>query len=154
MASPSQLPASLPSILLSLFSYAVVGYIILGDKYGLLSIAGHIGVELVILYAVSYLVLRLQNRLVRLVQTMSALIGSSLVISLVSIPLTWMLPETSDQATPDSLTLQVNLALLFWSLAVISLVFKRAFELSTIAAGFLAFNYFLVYELIILNFLQ
>lgn len=154
IASPSDLPHSLSSVVLSLFAYAVVGYILLGDQYSVIAILGHIGAELLILFAFSFVVLRFQNRQSRLLQTMSALIGSSLIISLVSIPLMWVLPQPAAPGQIEPITLQVNLLLLFWSLAVISLIFKRAFELSTIAAGFLAFNYFLLYELIIINFLQ
>ena len=66
IASPSDLPPSVPSLLLSLLAYFAVGYIVLGDQYSPLSILGHIAAELLILYAISFLVLRFQQRLPRL----------------------------------------------------------------------------------------
>ena len=43
----------------------------------------------------------------------------------------------------DPLVFYFNLLLLFWYLAIISLIFKRSFEIRTMTAGFLSFNYFL-----------
>jgi hypothetical protein len=63
-----------------------------------------------------------------------------------------LLPDAPTAEQPGTLTLQLNLLLLFWNLAVISLIFKRAFEIRTIVAGIIAFNYFLLYELLLMNF--
>lgn len=154
MASPADLPARQTSLLLTLIAYVITGFVILGDQIAALTIIGHIAIELAVLSAFSYLVLRFQQRQERLLQTLSALIGSSLVISLISIPVMALLPNGGSVQDPAPLTLQVNLLLLFWSLAVISLIFRRAFEIPTLAAGFLAFNYFLLYELLIIGLLQ
>ena len=151
MASPAELPYSPASIVLTLVAYFATAALLLGDDYSAGHIVSLIVVEAMILYLVSLLVLKARGHLERLVQTLSALFGSGLVISLIGIP---VLLATSDSGADGVATAQyLNLALLLWSLAVISLIFKRAFEISTIAAGFLAFNYFLLYELIIVNFL-
>ena len=81
---------------------------------------------------------------------MSALIGINLIVSLVSIPVFYLLSSpTPDQVNP--LTLQINVILLVWNLAIISLIFKRSFQINTLLAGFIAFNYFVLYEYILMK---
>jgi len=151
-ASPARLPYSLPCLLLTLLAYVIAGEILLGDQRSFPSILVQIALEFLILYAISYITLKFNGRLERLLQTMTALSGVSLIISLVSIPLVFVLPESPGENEIHPVTLQINLLLLFWNLAVISLIFKRAFGINTLAAGFIAFNYFLLYELLLLNF--
>ena len=154
MASPSDLPASVRSLQLTLVAYFIAGLFLLRDQYGPLQVLAHIAIEMGIFYALCFLVLRWQRRLQRMLQTMSALVGSSLVVSLVSIPVSLLLPQMTPTGEINTSAMTVNLMLLFWNLAVISLIFKRAFEVPTIAGGFVAFNFFLIYELIVINFLQ
>lgn len=151
LSSPSNLPYSQGCILLTLLAYIGVGNLLLGDDRNLLSIALQIGIEVLLLFAISYTVLRLTHKLGRLIQTLSALIGINLIVSIVSLPLLLMLPATGDDTTIDPLFLQLNLALLLWNLAIISLIFKRAFEIRTLLAGFIAFNYFLLYEYLLIS---
>lgn len=151
ISSPSQLPPGLACIALTFVAYLVVGLLWLADQQGIPAVVTQVGLEVSILYAFSFIILKFRNKIERLRQTMSALIGSSLIISMVSIPILSILPEAPAEDQINALTLQVNLLLLFWNLAVISLIFKRAFEISTIAAGFIAFNFFLLFELILLN---
>jgi hypothetical protein len=152
--SPSSLPAGRACIPLTLLLYLIAGIWWLAEMQGVMAVVVQIGLEVGLLYALSFLILRFKNKPERLLQTMSALIGSSLVISLVSMSVLSFLPEAAAETPGNSLNLQVNLLLLFWNLAVISLIFKRAFEISTIAAGFVAFNFFLLFELILINILQ
>jgi hypothetical protein len=52
----------------------------------------------------------------------------------------------------ESLTqfeIYLSIALIFWNLAVLSLIFKRAFGIGTLASAMISFNYFLLYQLII-----
>jgi hypothetical protein len=154
LSSPSELPHHAPSVLLSLAAYFIVAVIMLGGQYSLGVIIGYLAVELVMLYLITYLVLNAQKRLQRLLQTLSALIGSSLIVSLVNLPFALMLPDAPEQAAQDEAVMHILRILLFWNLAIISLIFKRAFEVSTLLAGFLALNYFLFYELIVINLFQ
>jgi len=153
MASPADLPYSPASVVMTLVAYFATAVFLLGDQYDIGRILSLIVVEGVILYVISYLVLKARGLSVRLLQTLSALFGSGLVISLIGVPLLLLVPD-ADSGESGALARNLNLTLLLWSLAVISLIFKRAFEISTIAAGFLAFNYFFLYELIIVNFLR
>lgn len=154
LSAPSDLPYSPVSLALTLLAYFIVGLMLLGAQHGPLQVLAHIAVEISILWGLSYLVLKLQKRLSRLLQTLSALAGSGLVVSLVMMAVMVALGDLDATTEPTPWELRINLALLFWNLAVISLIFKRAFEVSTLAAGFIAFNYFLLYELVVFNFLQ
>ena len=123
----------------------------LHDQRSLPSIAAQVLVEILILYVISYTILRITKKSERLLQTLSSLIGVNLVISIVGLPIMYLLPEVIPGEPIDPLVLQLNLLLLLWNLAVISLIFKRSFDIRTLTAGFLSFNYFLLYELILLT---
>lgn len=151
-SSPSNLPYSPECIYLTLLVYIGVGELLLGDERSLSSILVQVAVEIFLLFLISLIILKFINKPQRLFQTMSALIGVNLIVSIVSLPVAYLLPEVSSGDRVDPIVLQVNLLLLLWNLAIISLIFKRAFEIRTIIAGFIAFNYFLLYELILINF--
>ena len=151
-SSPAKLPFSLASLILTLIAYITVGEFLLGEERALLSIILQIGIEILILLSITFIALKLTNKPERLLQTISALIGVSLIISLTSLLIMSALPESGNTEEINPLILKVNLILLFWNLAVISLIFKRAFEIRTITAGFIAFNYFVFYEFLLLNF--
>ncbi len=150
-SSPANLPYSPSCILLSAIAYSLVGILLLHDHRSLPSIVGQVVVEILILSAISYTILRFSKKTERLLQTLSALIGVNLVISMVGLPIMYLLPEVTPGEPIDPLVLQLNLLLLLWNLAVISLIFKRSFEIRTMTAGFISFNYFLLYELILLG---
>ena len=139
-------------MLLTLLVYLVVGYFALIDHFSLPTIATLIALEVAIFSMICTVILRLIKHPERLLQTLSALIGVSLVVSLVSLPIFQALPPVVENEPIDPTLLKVNLLLLLWNLAAVSLIFKRAFEFSTGMAAFIAFNNFLLYELIRINF--
>jgi hypothetical protein len=149
--SPSKLPYSPHCLALTLLAYIITGQILLGDQRSLISIVAQIALELAILYAISFIILKYKNKTGRLLQTLTALAGVSLMIGLLSIPVLYLLPGPSGEDQINPIVLQINLFLLLWNLAVISLIFKRSFEINTLTAAFIAFNYFLLYELLLLN---
>lgn len=151
LSTPAKLPYSPASILLTLIAYIIVGELLLGDERTLLSIIVQIAAEVLILFCISFIALKITRKPQRLIQTLSALIGVSLCISLASL-LTILIFDSSENGQINPAVLQFNLILLLWNLAVISLIFKRAFEIRTIAAGFIALNYFLFYEFLLVNF--
>ncbi len=150
-SSPASLPYSHTCILLTVIAYSLVGFLLLHELRSLPSILAQVMVEILLLYAISYAMLRFSHKSERLLQTLSALIGVNLIVSIVGLPIMYLLPEVQPDEPIDPLVLQLNLLLLFWNLAVISLVFKRSFEIRTLTAGFLSFNYFLLYELLLLT---
>ena len=52
----------------------------------------------------------------------------------------------------DNLLIYATVAILIWNLAILSLIFKRAFEISTHLSAMIAFNYFVVYQFIVIWF--
>ena len=152
LSSPAKLPFSSASILLTLIAYITVGELLLGADRGIFSIIIQIGIEVLILFGMTFIVLKITKKPERLLQTLSALIGVSLIISLASLLIMSALPDSGNADEINPIILQVNLVLLLWNLAAISLIFKRAFEIRTFTAGFIAFNYFLFYEYLIFTF--
>jgi hypothetical protein len=67
------------------------------------------------------------------------------------IPVFHFLPLPMGGEAVQPLTQQVSIVLLVWNLAALSLIFKRSFEIQTVLAGFIAFNYFLLYEFILIS---
>jgi hypothetical protein len=151
-SSPARLPYSPSSIVLSTMAYLLVGEALLSEIKSLPSILLQVGLEIFIFFLISTFMLGLKKKRSRLLQTLSALIGVNLVISLFTLIVISMLPGYHNTESIDPLLLQLNLIILLWNLAVISLIFKRSFEIKTITAGFIAFNYLLLYEFIVLNF--
>lgn len=152
LSSPAKLPYSQASLFLTVLAYILVGEFLLGDERGLISIIIQISFEVIILFAISFITLKLTNKPQRLLQTVSALIGVSLIISVTSLLIMFLLPESGDAEQINPLVLKLNLLLLLWNLAAISLIFKRSFEIRTITAGFIALNYFVFYEFLLINF--
>jgi hypothetical protein len=148
-SSPSNLPFNPNTIVFTLLAYVLVGYTLLGNQRTLLSISGQILIEVTILYAISSITLKLVKKPERLIQTVFALIGVNLIVSLISIPVFYLLSSPSPDQQLNSTSFQINVLLLVWNLAIISLIFKRSFQVNTLLAGFMAFNYFLIYEYIL-----
>ena len=152
LASPASLPYSPSALVLTSLAYLLVGDLLLGEVKSLFSIVLQICLEIAIFIFICYAMLGFKKKLERLLQTLSALIGVSLIISLASLIMASMLAQPLNEEAIEPMLLQLNLAILLWNLAVISLIFKRSFEIKTITAGFLAFNYLLLYEFIVINF--
>ncbi len=152
LSSPSNLPFNPYTVVLTLLAYVIAGYALLGSERSLISISGQILIEIGLLYAISSVVLKLVKKPERLIQTMSALIGINLIVSLVSIPIFYLLSApTPDQLSP--IAFQIDIIFRLWNLAIISLIFIRSFQINTLLAGFMAINYFLFYIILMKVFL-
>lgn len=152
MASPAAMPHQPRVLLINLFLYLCIGFLLLGDILPFINIALQIFLELILLTTISALILKLVAKPERLLQTVSALLAVNLFTSVASYLVMSMFPDT--EITESSLLITINLILLFWNLAVISLIFRKAFELSVLLSGFIAFNYFVVYQYLIFHLLQ
>lgn len=150
-SSPEKLPNSVYCILLSLTSYLLVGLLLVDGQRSYLTIVNNIVLELILLTLITYIILRIRKTLSRIFQTMSALIGVNLIMTSVSLPL-YSLVIGHNVSDPSVSQLEINLsmALIFWNLAVLSLIFKRAFGTRTLTSAMISFNYFVLYQLIIL----
>ncbi len=83
-------------------------------------------------------------------QTYSALICINVVITAATIPVYNLVADSGGDG--DSLLIYITLAILVWNLAVLSLIFKRAFEISTHLSAMISFSYFFVYQFIVIWF--
>jgi hypothetical protein len=99
---------------------------------------------------IAYAGLRWKKSLARFQQTFSALLGINVIITGATIPVYRSVISNTDST--ESLLIYVTLAILIWNLAVLSLIFKRSFEISTHLSAIISFNYFVVYQFIIIWF--
>jgi hypothetical protein len=147
-SSPERLPNSYHCIALSLISYLLVGLMLVDMQRSYLTIIGHIALEIILLGLITYVALRLKKKLYRLIRTLSALIGTNLIMTSISLPIYSLVIGNSVSA--ESFTqLEFSLSI-FWNLAVLSLIFKRAFDIGTLVSAMISFNYFVLYQLIII----
>jgi len=88
----------------------------------------------------------------RFIQTMSALVGSGMIISLISVPIYYIfIPQFLEQQDVSQTVVNITLLLLVWNLAIISHIFKRSLEVSTLMSAVIAFNYLIVFQIIIIS---
>jgi hypothetical protein len=150
LSSPERLPYSLHSIALTVSAYLFMGSLLADEQRGYAAICAQIILELGMLSLIAYTGLRWKKSLARFQQTFSALLGINMVITAVTIPVYRGVSSLTD-STENSL-IYVTLFILIWNLAVLSLIFKRAFEISTHLSAMISFNYFVVYQFIVIWF--
>jgi hypothetical protein len=142
LSSPERLPYSPYSIVLTVFSYFLVGLLLVDEHRGYGLISAQIMLELGMLGLIAYWGLRWKKTLTRLPQTFSALVGINLVITLATVPLYQGVANQSSNT--ENLLVYLTLVILVWNLAVLSLIFKRSLAISTHLSAMLSFNYFVL----------
>ncbi len=153
VSSPDRLPRSLHCILFSLFAYCLLGFSLVDEQRSYALVIAQILLELGLLALVAHTGLKWKKKLVRFHQTFSALIGVNLVISAVSIPVYQVLTQKISAGDGiDPVIIYTTMVIVFWNLAVLALIFKRAFEINTVLSSMISFNYFLIYQFIIIWF--
>ena len=147
LSSPSRLPYSLHCTALTLLAYYLLCLALVDEERGYAELSAQLTLELGLLALVVYIGLRWRERLSRFLQSFTALAGINLLITLVSIVVYHF-------ASGEENLLQnpVFYLLLIWNLAVISLIFKRAFEISTFVSAMIAFNYYVFYQFVLVWF--
>ena len=151
VSGPDRLPGGLHNILFSLFFYCLIGFALVDEQRSYSTLILQIVLELVLLSLVIYTGLKWKNMLSRLTQSFSALLGVNMVISAVSIPVFHSLAQdySSDGEISRSV-LNATLLIVFWNLSVMSLILKRALTINTVLAAMISFNYFMVYQFLVL----
>ena len=150
LSSPARLPNNPNALVLTLGSYFLIGFFLVDEQRSYFVVSAQILLELLMLGLIAYYGLRWKKILPRLQQTFSALVGINLIISVVSIPVFRV--ARNYQVDSDTLVIYVTLFVLLWNLAVLSLVFKRALEISTHVSAMIAFIYFFLYQFILYRF--
>ncbi len=150
VSGPDRLPGGLPSILFSLLCYFLIGFSLVDEHRSYATIVLQITLELALLSLVIYSGLKWKNLLSRLGQSFSALLGTNMVISAVSVPVYHALTEDyTGDGEINRTVLNATLLIVFWNLAVMSLILKRALNINTILAAMISFNYFMVFQFLI-----
>ncbi len=145
LSSPDKLPYNPYCIGLTITAYFLIGLPLVDEQRGYSQVCARIVLELAMLGLVIYLGLRWKNKMSRLSQTFSALAGINMLITVATIP---VFRATSTYGGGDNLLIYATLAILVWNLAVMSLILKRALDISTHLSAMISFNYFIVYQFI------
>ncbi|MCP4471800.1 MAG: hypothetical protein GY815_14155 [Gammaproteobacteria bacterium] len=140
LSSPARLPYSPYPLLLTGFAYFLLGLLLVDAQRGYTVICAQILLELAMLGSISYLGLRWKESLSRWLQTFTALLGINVIITAATIPVYYL--GINNEDSNYGLLLDI---ILIWNIAVISLIFKRAFEISIQLSAVISFAYFMAY---------
>jgi hypothetical protein len=144
LSSPDRLPYNANILFLTGFVYYLVGLMLVDDKNSYAMICARITLEIGMLGLITFVGLQARNSLLRFQQTFSALLGTNAIITAVSIPVYRLVARDN---ADDNLLIYVFLAILIWNLAILSLIFKRSFEISTHLSAMISFGYFFIFHL-------
>ncbi len=132
--NPQDLPKS--NILLCL---SVAGYMLASTLLALLSeqltdatMAGIIEAMLVMLF--TYGLLQIRNKTERWSQTVTALSGTGIIISLIAFPLYYLGSTGSQEGVSQSIGLLLLVVLIIWNIAIMAHIFRHALQ-TTIGFG-------------------
>jgi len=151
LSSPERLPYNPYAFALTVFAYFAIGGLLVDSATDYGVIAARILLEMGMLAVIVRVGLNIRQWPERFPQTFSALVGINLVVTAVSIPLQKMVGVDIERTS--AIAFYVFVCILVWNLAAISLVFKRAFEISTPLSAMLSFSYFVVNYIIVALFL-
>lgn len=153
ISGPDRLPGGVQNIILSIFCYCLVGFALIDEQRSYATILSQIALELLLLALVCYSGLKWKDLLPRFTQAFSALIGVNIIISIVSIPAYRMLVQDDlVDGELNRIAINTTMVIVFWNLVVMTSIFKKAFNVNTLIAAMISFNYFLVYQFIVVWF--
>ncbi len=153
VSTPDKLPYRLDCLILTLFCYCLLGFALVDEQHGYGLVLLQIALEVTLLALLAFLGLKWLAKLSRFSQCFSALVGVNFVISAVTIPIIHRItPDINSESAVDSELLYVTMVMVFWNLAAISQILKRAFEVNTVMSAMIAFNYFLIYQFTVVWF--
>ena len=132
--SPQDLPKS--NVLMCL---SVAGYMLASTLLALLSeqltdatMAGIVEAMLVMLF--TYGLLQIRNKVERWSQTITALSGAGIIISLIAFPLYYLGSTDSQEGVSQSIGLLLLIVLIIWNIAIMAHIFRHALQ-TTIGFG-------------------
>ena len=152
LSSPERLPYNPYAFAVTVVAYFALGVAFVDAHFGYAMIAARIMLEIAMLAAIARAGLAMKNLLHRFPQTFSALVGINLIMSLVSIPLHRL--YLADADPNSSLANVIFILFMVWNLAAISLIFKRAFEISIRLSAMISFSYFVLNLILEVMFLR
>jgi hypothetical protein len=132
--NPQDLPTSRSLLNAALAGYFLISAVLGMRAYGLPRSLLQAGVEVAILILYTRMLLTISARPERIVQTLSALAGSGLLLGIAALPLSVLVPSGDALAGLPALA---YLALMVWSLIVYGHIFRHALSRGQLA-GLLA----------------
>ena len=152
LSSPERLPYNPYAFAITVVAYFLLGLFFVDENYSYAVITARILIEMALLATIARLGLALKNYPNRFPQTFSALVGINLVMTLAAIPLQGLFTAGADGSSAAANL--IFILFMVWNLAAISLVFKRAFEISISLSAMISFSYFvanLIIEVLLLR---
>ena len=148
-SSPERLTFNPHAFALTILAYFGLAALLVDADRGFGTISAHLVLEFAMLAILARAALKLKGMPNRFAQTYSALVGINLVVTAVSVLVQSLLGTDAGEAR--ALAFYLFIAILVWNLAAMSLVLKRALEISTPASAMLSFGYFVVYYTIVVS---
>ena len=152
LSSPDRLPHNPFILLLTGFAYFLIGLFLVDAERSYALVCAQITLELLMLGLITYVGLSLRKSMSRFLQTFSALLGTNVIITAVTIPAYRF--SVANGSANESLLIYITIAILVWNLAVLSLIFKRSFDISTHLSAIISFSYFILYQITVFWFLS
>ncbi len=146
---PQDLPTSRSLLNLVVFIYAALGILILWPELGMVKAAVLVLADVLVITVFVQLILTLKSMQSRRTQTLTAMFGTGIIISMLILPMVYGI-YTAGGETADRATYLVGIYVLFaWSLTINGFIFKHAFELQSLVIGIgYAFGLYLFSEII------
>ena len=142
---PQDIPKSSDLLVSCVVSYTLISALLVGMAESLERALLSGITEIVVLSLFSLLLLQITGKTMRWMQTLTALSGAGVVLSIIALPVYFFLSTSgTDDATSEPLYLFLLLmlaALAFWNIAVMAHVLKHALEVSTVISILLAICY-------------
>lgn len=128
--APQDLPASMPVFVVVILLNVIVATVGIADMIPGVSAMAAAMTDMTIMLVMLRLVLIIQNRAARFIQTATAVSGSGVVLGLIALPLQLTIdPDTQPNEISGIVSL-AYLVLLIWSQLVIAHVLRHALEIS------------------------
>ncbi|PCJ33334.1 MAG: hypothetical protein COA90_00405 [Gammaproteobacteria bacterium] len=127
-AGPADMPASNRVLLMTLLSYVLINIIVSQTEYSLNASLFTSIADLLFMLLTVTLLLKLRAKQSRLNQTLSALAGSSCCMAIVSLPAVIWFSGIAEAEQASSYAMIFLVGFMFWSLMVMSHIFRQALE--------------------------
>jgi hypothetical protein len=138
---PQDLPASRDLLVLTLLAYAFSSFLLslATQAVELAALSGLL--DAVLLASITHIVLTLWRLPERWLQTTTALVGTGIIFSLLALPFSWLLANSTDSDPLALLLFLFVISLLLWNIAVMAHIIRHALSSSFALAVLVALFY-------------
>ena len=152
-ATPQQLPASPVLFWLSVVAELLAGTLLIsGARAGVFAALLETLVDVLLLLLLLYLALQARNLTARFLQSATALLGASALLSLLAMPLLALSSSGGEGSGLAALAALLLLALIIWNMVVLGHILRHALRLSfaigiALAFAYTSLSYMVLYQL-------